>query len=245
MFNINITVISSIACKIYWYARYSMAFISPMMNSYISADRFISVAFPTKKFFLQKCSVQFIYIGVIVTLNPLIAVIIPIYFDIKYLIVESGVGVNQSEKVNVLCDFVDLFWQYVSGEVDLISRVIIPSVLMVVFSILIIGSIFKSRNRIARNFTQAENDTFRRDVRFAVVCVTLNIFYILFSLPISIVVLLPDYPANQFYVMFSFIFFIAYCANFYLMFSFNGLFREAFWNKFCCFKKQPRTTQQN
>lgn len=234
-FGINITTMSSIACKLYWYARYSIAFVSPMMNAYISADRFISVAFPTKKFFLQKSNIQFIYISIIVSLNPLIAVIIPMYFDLKDLIVESSVGLNQTESVSVVCDFVNLFWQYVSGQVDLISRVIIPSFLMITFSVLIIASIFKSRNRIARNFSLSENETFRKDVRFSIVCVSLNIFYILFSLPISIVVLLPDYPTNEFYVMFSFLFFGAYCANFYLMFFFNKLFRKVFWETFCCF----------
>ena len=105
-------------------------------------------------------------------------------------------------------------------------RVIIPAGLMIFFSILLSSSIFMSRHRISRAI--ASQAVLRKDVRFSMVCMTLNLFYIFFSLPVSVVVLLQDYSGNQYYIPFSFLFFVAYCANFYLMVGFNKHFRRVF-----------------
>jgi hypothetical protein len=233
MFATNVTNMSSVACKLYWYARYSMAFISPMMNVYVSVERFISITFPSKKLFLQKKSSQHIFIAMISVANVLLAVDVALYFDIVYVNISST---NHTTIQIYYCDFVDIYWQDVSGYIDLISRVIVPAGLMIIFSFLIAGSIFRSRDRIARisntAANHANNATLRKDIRFAVVCVGLNLFYILFSLPVSIVVLMPNYADNQFYIITSFLFFLAYSSNFYLMISFNRLFRRVFFQKF-------------
>jgi len=47
--NINITTFGSLACKSYWYISYAFATISPMLNVYISIERFISIAYPSLK----------------------------------------------------------------------------------------------------------------------------------------------------------------------------------------------------
>lgn len=226
-FKINITIFSSLTCKLYWYARYSMAFISPMMNVYVSVERFISITFPAKKLFLQKKNIQNIYILAIVLANILLAVGTAFYFDVKNLVVQLP-GINQTNSSMTYCDFVNIYSQNLSGLIDLISRVIIPNVLMIIFSLLITASILKSRNRMLRNFNHVNNALFRKDVRFAVTSICLNLFYILFSLPVSIVVLLPNYADNEFYILFSYLFFVDYCANFYIMLTFNKLFRGIF-----------------
>jgi len=228
MFNINVTSMSTAACKTYWYSRYSMAFISPMMNVYSSVERFISITFPQKKLFLQKKSVQYIYIALITVANVLLAINVAIFFDIVY--VNTVVNGTQTSQIQY-CDFANLSWQEISGYIDLVSRVIIPAGLMIIFSFLIIGSIFNSRKRIAARIVGNQSNqhaTFKKDVRFAVICVALNIFYIMFSLPVSVVVLLPNYIDNEYYIIFSYLFFVAYSSNFYLMLSFNRLFREVF-----------------
>ena len=43
-----------------------------------------------------------------------------------------------------VCDFVDVYWLNTCGYVNLINRVIIPSLLMIIFSILVIRSIYVS-----------------------------------------------------------------------------------------------------
>ncbi len=100
---------------------------------------------------------------------------VPIGIDFDLVIVD-----NQT-----VCTYVDSFWQETYSYVDLTNRVIIPFVFMIIFSILIIYTIFTSRSRMASN-TRA-NRTFRKDVKFSLICIALNTSYIVFSLPISII----------------------------------------------------------
>ena len=240
-FNIDLTAMSNTACKAYWYARYSMAIISPMMNVYISVERFISITYPARKFFLQKKNVQVVYILVIILLNFLFAVPIALGFELQFV---KKAGSNQSESIVYYCDFGSMYWQNVIGFIDMVTRVIVPSLLMVIGSIMISASILRSRFKNAA--INANNATLRKDIRFAAVSIGLNLFYIMFSLPVSVVVLLQDFWDNQYYIPFSFLFFVAYCANFYLMIGFNRLFRNTFATQFsriCSLKPNRNPTQ--
>ncbi len=132
------------------------------------------------------------------------------------------------------------FWQETYSYVDLTSRVIIPFVFMIIFSILIIYTIFTSRSRMASN-TRA-NRTFRKDVKFSLICIALNTSYIVFSLPISIITFFQFYWLYPFYKFFFLFFYITYMANFFLMFLANSLFREGFFSIFICSKTGRNTT---
>jgi len=221
-FNIDVTLFSSIYCKTYFYFNGVFAPISPMLSVYISIERYISIAYIAKKDFLRQKKIQLIYIIAIALINFLLYVPIGIEFDI--VIVE-----NQT-----FCNYVDFYWQEIYGYVDLTNRVIIPFVFMIIFSILIIYTIFTSRSRMASN-TRA-NRTFRKDVKFSLISITLNTSYIVFSLPISILLFTQNFWLNPFYKFFFLFFYITYMANFYLIFLANSLFREGFFSIFICSK---------
>jgi hypothetical protein len=231
-FNINVTLFSNLACKSYWYFTYAFATISPMLNVYISIERFISLAYPTKKYILLKNKIQSAYIIILTLFNLVLYMPIGIYFD---LVDES----NQT-----VCNFVDDFWLVTYGYLDLINRVIIPSLLMIIFSLLVIRTIFKSRNRVSNNNSHVNYKTFKKDVRFALLSILLNIFYILFSLPVSILYLFSNYWLNPLYIFFSFLYYLAYSANFYLIFSVNSLFRQEFYSLFIGSNIQKQQQQQ-
>jgi hypothetical protein len=226
-FQINLTAMSNVACKLYWYTRYSLAIISPMMNVYISVERFIAITFPTRKLFLLKTNIQISYILLIIVINFAFAVQVAIGFELQR---EFMNGTNQSESVVFYCDFSSLYWQDVAGYIDMTIRVIIPSFLMILFSFLLCLSIFRSRNRISSAI--ASQAVLRKDVLFSMVCLSFNFFYILFSLPVSVVVLLKEYSDNQYYIPFSFLFFVEYSSNFYIMIAFNKHYRRVFLNTF-------------
>ena len=162
-FNINVTLFSSLACKSYWYFTYAFATISPMLNVYISIERFISLAYPSNKYILLKDRIQLAYIIVLTLFNIVLYMPIGIYFDLVYY-----------ESNQTVCNFVDDLWLVTYGYLDLINRVIIPSLLMIIFSILIIKTIFKSRNRVSNNIqvnNNNNNQTFKKDVRFALLSI--------------------------------------------------------------------------
>ena len=69
------------------------------------------------------------------------------------------------------------------------------------------------------------NRTFRKDVRFSLISITLNTSYIVFSLPISMIPFHPNFGLNKFILFFLFVYYIAYSANFYLLFLANSLFK--------------------
>lgn len=230
-FNFDITNISGLSCKGYWYVSYALATISPMINVFISIERFISLAYPSRKFFLRKKSVQLVYTALVTLFNLLIYIPIALYFD--KMTIQFNQTMNSSNETMasyVTCDFTDHYWLEVLGYLDLSNRVIMPSVLMILFSLLIILTIFRSRQRVSVNI-QA-NRTLKRDIRFALLSIFLNLVYIAFSLPVSILVLFPFYYNNEFYVFFTFVYFVAYSANFYLMIFVNRLFREKFFSLF-------------
>jgi hypothetical protein len=216
-FNIDFTVDSSLACKSYWYIQYSFATTSPMMQVIISIERFILIAYPIRKQFLIKTRIQLAYIFAIPLFNFFLYIPVGIYFD---LVIDEN---NQT-----VCNFVHLYWQTTIGYIDLVNRLIVPFLLMIIFSILIIITIFRSRRRM----NNRDNKILSKDIRFAITSITLNIFYILFSLPISILFFLPQYWLNPFYVFLFIVFFLAYSINFYLIFLTNRLFRKGFYSIF-------------
>jgi len=226
-FNIDVTLFSSLYCKTYVYINFVFSCISPMLNVYISIERYISIAYVAKKDFLRQKKIQLIYIIAIALFNLLLYAPTGIYFDL--VIVE-----NQT-----VCTYVDYFWLETYSYIDLTNRVIIPFVFMIIFSILIIYTIFTSRSRMASN-TRA-NRTFRKDVKFSLISITLNISYIVFSLPFSIIVLFQFDWVYPFYKFFFFFFYITYMANFYLIFLANSLFREGFFSIFICSKTGRNT----
>ena len=242
-FDINVTAMSNEACKLYWYARYSMAIISPMMNVYISVERWISITFPSRRLVLLKRNVQIVYIFVVVVVNLAFATQVAIGFELQNVIIETPIGNSSdhnTENIVYYCDFKSLYWQDVAGFIDIVIRVIVPVGLMVFFSFLLCISIYRSRNRISSS--QTGNATLRRDVRFSLVCMSMNVFYIVFSLPVSVVVLLQDYSGNQYYIPFSFLFFGEYFSGFYLMLGFNKKFRRVFLDMFCIKFKNSSST---
>jgi hypothetical protein len=226
-YNIDFSIFSRLVCKLYNFIGYAFGPISPMLNVYISIERFISIAYPTKKYILLKKENQLACIFTLTLHNLLLYVPIGIYFDLNTL-------ENQT-----ICYYIDEYWQNTYSYIDLTNRVIIPFVLMSIFSILIIHTIFTSRSRISSN-ARADR-TFRKDIRFSLLIILLNIFYLLFSLPISILIIFPDYfMTNQFFIFFSFVYYMAYSSNFYLIFSANSLFRKGFYSIFVCSKPRVR-----
>jgi hypothetical protein len=225
--NIDITLFSSLFCKAYFYINFAFASISPFFNVYISIERYISIAYSAKKDFLRKKKIQLSFIIVLVLFNLILYV--PIGINFELFIIENY----------TVCSFVDFFWQETYGYIDLSNRVILPFVLMIIFSFLIIHTIFTSRSRMRSNTN--DNRTFRKDVKFSLTSVTLNVSYIIFSLPVSILLLQPNYRLNPFVIFFIIIHYIAYSANFYLLILVNSLFREGFYSIFICSRNRRNT----
>ena len=141
-------LLNRISCKIYWFLNYSLAIMSPLFAVYISVERFISLAYPSKKILINKKITQNVYIIIVISYNLVLYFPIAIYFDTFNLVL------NETNNETVLtCNFITLDSQVVLSYIDLFNRVVIPSILMVIFTICNIYTIFKSRRKLATNKT--------------------------------------------------------------------------------------------
>lgn len=111
----------------------------------------------------------------------------------------------------------------------------ISNLLMVIFTLLLISTIFSSRRRVITNYTFRQNETFRRDVKFAFSSLILNIIFILLNLPSTIMYFVggggSKYP-NLFLFLVN-INNLGYSIDFFLIFIANSLFRQQFLFIFC------------
>ena len=113
---------------------------------------------------------------------------------------------------------------------DLVKLIILPFSLMIIFSILLILSIFKSRSRININDSIRERKRLFKDIKFSISLISMNLLFILLNLPIEILSFLAkDYLTfGYLYVAFGYIYYLASAINFYLIFLTNSLFRKEF-----------------
>ena len=100
---------------------------------------------------------------------------------------------------------------------DLINRVILPSILIMIFSILLGIEVIKSRSRILGNFEKEENEFFFNNIRLAFSSMCLNIIYTLSQMPISIFTFLPNYSQIYGFKFSYYIFYFSYSINFYII----------------------------
>ena len=69
---------------------------------------------------------------------------------------------------------------------DLVNCVLVPFFLMILFSSLLILSIFKIRRNVHLNNTNREHKRLKKDIKFATSLLSMNLLFILLNLPIEI-----------------------------------------------------------
>ena len=226
---ISMYLISNNWCKIFRYFRYSLGPISAWLLVYISIDKFISIQFPNFKL-IKLVKFQNTVIFIIVIFN--LIYYIPFFIYSKLFIVYS----NETNILNITnyinntnnelnCYFTELYHKKVLYMMDLINSTLIPFILMFIFSILLIYTIFKSRLRILRLNSAVDRKKLRKDIKFAFTSILLNVAFVALNLPVCIANLLNDI-SDFYYKLLLYLFFISFCINFYLLFTFNSIFRK-------------------
>ena len=125
------------------------------------------------------------------------------------------------------CYFIELYHKKVMYMMDLVNSTLMPFSLMFIFSILLIYTIFKSRLRILRLDSPLDRKRLRKDIKFALTCILLNVTFVILNLPVCIANLLTD-VSDFYYQSFMNLFFCSFCINYYVLFFFNSVFRKEF-----------------
>ena len=217
-FNYNPTIFSSIGCKIFYYLAYGMGGLSPWCLVYISFERFIVIKYHAKRFVYKKKKIQIIFLILLVVFNILYHINIFFSFDI--------VNIDNS----TICNFNNDKNQIIVANMDLANYFLLPFLLMLLFSILLIISIFKSRNTINLNNTAGQIRQRRKDIKISISLLLMNLLFFFLNLPIQIYLFLPFYIDTYTFVVY--IFYISYGVNFYILLFTNSLFRKHFYYLF-------------
>ena len=213
---IDPSILSNFACRLWNYVNYSLASQSSMLLVYISIDRYVSMKMPALRFFMRKRNNQLIYFIFIFMFNLLFY--LPVVFN--YTVIETN--------DTLACDFKNQYSQNLISYMDLVNRVVLQSILIMIFSILLGIEVIKSRSRILGNFEKEENEYFFNNIRLAFSLICLNIIYISAQMPISIYIFLPNYAQIYGFNFSYYIFYFSYSINFYIIFISNSLFRKEF-----------------
>ena len=167
---------------------------------------------------------QLIFLLTWIAFNLLYYSVIPFCYDIV------NYNANEENSTALLgCDFIDYNSQMIASYLDLTMRDILPFVLMSIFSILLILSIFRARMRVRAmvRATPQAGEIFKRDIRFSLMIILMNLLFIILSLPIAVVLFSPNYNADYNTFLFTYyIFYTSYAVNFYVMLITNTLFRN-------------------
>jgi hypothetical protein len=225
-FNFDPIIISNIGCQIYDFFNYALDALSPWCLVYISVEKFISIAYPGKRLIFKKERNQIIFFIILCLFNFIYHLNIPFSVEI--------------ETINnlTLCFFNSYENQIIISNMDLFNYILIPFFLMILFSFLLIRSIFKARRRVDINNSDREHKRLRQDIKVSLSLLLMNLIFILLNLPLTIGLLLPtSYYNLDLYVLLSYIFNISSAINFYLILLTNSLFRQEFYSLFKIIKK--------
>jgi hypothetical protein len=129
-----------------------------------------------------------------------------------------------------LCTFTNHEIQTVVTNMDLVNFILTPFFLMMLFSSLLIGSIFKARSRIHLNNTTSESKRLKQDIKFATSLLSMNLLFIILILPDEINLFF-TFDRNR-YVALADLCDLSFAINFYLYLLTNSLFRNEFFSIF-------------
>lgn len=218
----DITKLSVYSCKAYYYFSYTLASLSPMLLVYLAIERYVSIRYPAKRLVLRRGRSQFYYLLLVVVFNTVFYLPFIFSFNLRHTSADS-----------VECDFFDSKHEFILSVMDLVSRVLVPCILITMSTCLLLHCIFRSRHRVLKSFSIAENRTLKKDIKLAVTSICLNIIYVFLIVPLPMFLVMSGGGSSDFsFHFFFFLFYLSFCVNFYVIFVSNSLFRDQFLDMF-------------
>lgn len=220
-FGHDISSLSDILCKMYFYFNYALDPISSILLVYISVDRYVSIKYPEKRKFLRKSSTQLVFLLITVVFNLCLYCPSLVFTYVR------------TNKLNVtFCTWINGDIQNTALIIDTVNRLVIPFLAMLICNTLLIYTIFKSRNTILTStMPNAANKTLKKDLKFSVTIIFLNFIYIFLNIPLIVVYILVNYDTHNIYYYFTFyLWYLCYAVNFYLILFTNNSVRKHFYS---------------
>jgi len=206
---------SEILLKIYFYIQ--CIFQNSYLLVFISIEKFISIRYPNNKI-IKKQIFQTIIVLVIIICN------LATYNFIFYLNIYKNQATNTS---NVSIKPINEETLKTIGIIAIVYNAGLPFIIMLIFSILLIHTILKSRLRILTLTNQHDRNRLRKDIQFAISSIFMNFFYLIFYLPCLVALILKfEIFSDLFVNVFMPIAGLNLCDHFYILFFTNSVFRR-------------------
>ena len=218
-FQLTLYFVSDLSCKLYSYCLYAMGPLSTIVLVYISLDRFVSIKYYEKRLLLKNSKYQYIYIIFFVLFSYLYN--IPVFFDYKLF-------KNSENKTE--CNLFPGNLSIVPYMSSFLLMIVFSALL--IFTFLLIHTIFSSRSRVNTNFFRRENRHFRKDLRLAVTSVLFNLLVIIIYSPGIVIITFFPQINDLIYTLVFFVITFGCCINFYILFFSNSLFRREIFSYF-------------
>jgi len=220
-FSLDLTILSKLSCKIFFYSLFQGGTITPILLIYISVEKYIAISSPSKRKLLTSTKNQIIYFICVFAYCSACAIATPFYIDLFEYNQNDSNGTNSSY---LSCNFVSYEGQLIVNSIDLINREFMPALLMICFSFMLVFAVFKSSARVGQTINQQNRR--KRDIRLAINCLFMNFTFILLQTPITVVFFLPNAFSGEMFYLTSYLFYMSYGINFYVLLVCNSLFRD-------------------
>jgi hypothetical protein len=170
-FNIYLSKISDIACKLRVFFSYVNYPIAAWLLVVISLDRYLTIAFPVKFSFHKRFQFQMLICCFIVGFN--FCIFIPYLFNYLQKIESNGT-------IQIKCTTLNIWVELI----DYLESTLIPFCLMIIFTSLTIKTVFDARNSTSIK---------PKDMKFAVSSIIFNIIFLFFNSPVLLLSLMKNY----------------------------------------------------
>lgn len=230
---IGFSIISNITCKLYRFIVYPIMSLTPLIMVYIVLERYLSIKFPVESNFLRKNNIQFIYILTIIIFDFIIFSYLPFVSEIE--ITNRTNSYNNITIETKSCEIISNYKVF-SYLITCLICGLIPFSLILIFSILLVYKILKSKSNLQTFYSTKENSIFEKDAKIAIIIISTNfITVILFTF-----IYITHYYSERFsyynIILFRNIFFLQYVGHFYYFIITNSMFRNAFYALIRCKK---------
>ena len=206
-----------VICKIYRFFAYIPYQFSTWMICVSSVDRFLSVKYPYR--FKIRSELRFQIFIVSIVLIGLISVNLPYGFYNS---------INNNKNMS-LCSYDDesvkigFYLDILNG----LTTVVVPFIIMVISTILIAHQLIKQKKRVDKNRKE-----FDREMKFAKVALSMDLWFVVCTLPFFLVAVVADVTADTSYRLyldgFAFLTNCFVSLDFFVFLAANKLFRQEF-----------------
>jgi hypothetical protein len=213
--NVSLYELSDLSCRLNSFISYAVFPISNWLLSVISLGKYLAIQFPQTK--LNKSIFTQIISIVLVSVYNLA-------FNSPVLFVNNSFKQNDSN--NNTCIEKMKEKDILIETIQLVNSCILPFLVMLIFTLLLLCTIFKSRIRMLRLSNRVNQLKLKKDIQFAISSILINFIFFLMNFPACVYETLYPSDKTDLYTCLMCLFYSSFCIKFYILFFSNSVFRK-------------------